>query len=488
MRIPSQAFVPVAAFGGFLGLTIVAAIAAGVLGPDAETLFTVLAALVLASGIVYLVWNIHPAWSITGGLILTIFNGNWSYFGLPGFFAPDRLLLLAAVTTVVLRGPGARDLPPIRFRGVHVLLAATIVYALGSSMIAQTLFAEGGFFRLLDRLGLIPFMLYVIGPVVYSSPMARRILLGALVGLGGYLGLTSFFQIVGPQALVFPRYILDPDIGIHVGRARGPFAQAAVNGFAMFVCGSAALVAIRTWEQPRWRMFAAGVTALCAFGLFLTLQRSIWLGASVAVIGALVSIRELRRFIVPVLAGTFLAVTIALSVVPGLAEQAQERRESDGTVYDRRNLNTAAIRMLGEYPLTGVGWANFTERNDEFYKLNEDYPLGVPPGLIAHNVFLSNAAELGLLGMTLWIAAILAAIHGVITARPPPDLRWWRYALAPLLLLWIVVANASPLTDLFPNAVLWLLAGVVTGQPAPALARDPARSRVSRVAGRAQPA
>lgn len=488
MRLPAQARIPIAAFAAFVGLTAVAAVAATLLGPEIETFFTIVAALVLASGIVYLVWNIHPAWSVTGGLILTIFNGNWSYFGLPGFFAPDRLLLLAAVTTVVLRGPGARDLPPIRFRGVHVLLALTIAYALGSSVIAQTLFAESGLFRLFDRLGLIPFMLFTIAPVVYSTPEARRILLGALVGLGAYLGLTSFFQIVGPQALVLPRYILDPDVGIHVGRARGPFAQAAVNGFSMFVCGCAALVAVRLWEQPRWRMFAAAVTAICAFGLFLTLQRSIWLGASVAIFVTLVSLRDLRRFIVPVLIGTFLAVTIALSVVPGLAEQARERREADGTVYDRRNLNTAAVRMLGDNPLFGVGWANYTERNDEYYKLNEDYPLGVPPGLIAHNVFLSNAAELGLIGVTLWIAALLAAVYAVITARPPPDLRWWRYALAPMLLLWVVVANASPLTDLFPNSVLWLLAGVVAGLPDAAPARSPAPARAGTVADGAQPA
>ena len=486
MRIPAPARIPLAAFAAFLALTLIAAIAANVLGRDSETFFTVIAALVLASGIAYLVWNVDPAWSVTAGLVLTIFNGNWSYFGLPGFFAPDRLLLLAAVTTVVLRGPGARDLPPIRLRGVHVLLAALSVYALGSSLIAETLFAESGLFRLFDRLGILPFVLFTIGPVVYSTPAARRILLAALVGLGAYLGLTSFFQIVGPQALVFPRYILDPDIGIHVGRARGPFAQAAVNGFAMFVCGCAAMVAMRTWK--RGHMFAAGVTAICAFGLFLTLQRSIWVGASIAVIVTLVAVRDLRRFVVPVMVGTFLAVTIALSVVPGLAEKAQERRESEGTVYDRRNLNTAAVRMLADNPLLGVGWANFTEHNDQYYKLNENYPLGVPKGLIAHNVFLSNAAELGLIGVTLWIAAILTVIYEVFTARPPPDLRWWRYALAPMLFLWVIVANASPLTDVFPNSVLWLLAGIVAGQPEVAPAHSPARSRAGAVDGRAQPA
>jgi hypothetical protein len=80
-----------------------------------------------------------------------------------------------------------------------------------------------------------------------------------------------------------------------------------------------------------------------------------------------------------------------------------------------------------------------------------------------HNVFASNLAELGLIGTTLWVAALLIGVGGAILTRGPPDALPWRILLASTFLLWLIVANASPLADVFPNLLLWLLAGVVVG-------------------------
>ena len=52
----------------------------------------------------------------------------------------------------------------------------------------------------------------------------------ALAGFGVYLAITGLAEISGQWWLVFPKYIADPKVGIHFGRARGPMVQAACYG------------------------------------------------------------------------------------------------------------------------------------------------------------------------------------------------------------------------------------------------------------------
>ena len=93
--------------------------------------------------------------------------------------------------------------------------------------------------------------MFAIAPLAFRTEAQRKIFLGVLVALGGYLGLTALFETVGPHALVFPRYITNPELGYHVGRARGPFLEAEANGIALFICGIAAAVAASTWRAGR---------------------------------------------------------------------------------------------------------------------------------------------------------------------------------------------------------------------------------------------
>ena len=70
-----------------------------------------------------------------------------------------------------------------------------------------------------------------------------------MVWFGLYLGITAFFEIVGPHALVFPHFILD--IGWGTERAQGPFLEPTVNGVALFVCAVSSAIALGAWTAPR---------------------------------------------------------------------------------------------------------------------------------------------------------------------------------------------------------------------------------------------
>src|SRR3712207_9200411 len=93
------------------------------------------------------------------------------------------------------------------------------------------------------------------------------VLAGVLTATGAYLGLIALFETVHLNSLVWPRYILDPNVGIHLGRARGPFAEAGANGMAMWGCAVAATVVAFQARALIAKVAAAFVGLLCVAGI-----------------------------------------------------------------------------------------------------------------------------------------------------------------------------------------------------------------------------
>lgn len=466
--------VPTAA-GALALVGLIASAATLALGPAVVPILLVpFVAVALLSSAAYIVSRIDPAWTLSAALFASLFNGNWGELGLPDLVAPDRLLLLAGVTAVLLRALERGGDPALTIRPVHWVLLAASLYTVGSAIAVQSLGEHSPQFRLVDRLGLAPFALFFVAPAAFSGPRQRAVLLGMLVVVGGYLGLTALFETIGLDALVWPKYILDSSYGIHFGRARGPFAEAAANGLVMFACGVASTIAVLTWRRPWARTAAASVALLCILGILLSLSRSAWVGSMVATVVTLLAFRELRRYLWLAAATAGLVVGMALIIVPGLSESAEARRDQEQTVWDRGNSNRAALLMVAERPLFGVGWGAFTRQSVDYYRQADDYPLGeVKASLIVHNVFISNAAELGLVGTTLWVLGLALAIGGSLVPRAPPELRPWRIMLLAYASAWLVVVNFSPLVNVLPNLMLWLFAGLLLapahpGRAAPA--------------------
>ena len=177
--------------------------------------------------------------------------------GLPSGVDPDRHLLVISILQVLLRAPAMRDRPRLRFTWPTRLLALATAMCLASAFFAGTLYSKGDLFQIIDTFGILPFLAFLTVPLVFRTRHHRRILLIALVSLGGYLGLTTLFEMIHLNALVFPRYILNPNYGIHYGHGRGPFVEADANGFACFVCAAACGIAVASWSG-RWTRILAG--------------------------------------------------------------------------------------------------------------------------------------------------------------------------------------------------------------------------------------
>jgi putative inorganic carbon (HCO3(-)) transporter len=284
-------------------------------------------------------------------------------------------------------------------------------------------------------------------------------LLRVLVCMGLYLGATAIFEMVGPHALVFPRFIMDPNVGIQFGRARGPFTESEADGLAMCQCGFAAAYAV--FRLPgRWKAVSVITVGLCAIGILLTLTRSVWIGTALGVVVVCLLTPALRKFLLPLAAAFAVVIVVALAVLPGVRGSADARAGTVRSVWDRQNTDTAAIRIVEEHPLAGVGWLRFLYVNQNYVRQARGYPI-TNIGIEVHNVTLGRAAELGLPGAGLWIFAVLAGPCLVfIRRRPGGDLDGWAIVAMGGTCCWLIAINLSPVPYPLPNLLVWLLSGL----------------------------
>ncbi|HYD52416.1 MAG TPA: O-antigen ligase family protein [Gemmatimonadaceae bacterium] len=417
-----------------------------------------LGALLLAlAGGCYLAVFTSPSWLFSLGLAMTIFSGNSKEIGFP--IAPDRILIASGLAAMVFGLPGYVKRRSLVLRPLHAVLAITAAIGTISAFSAGTLFEANGFFSLLDRLGLVPFLVFTLAPLIFSTKRDRNSLLVVLVGTGLYLGLVAVLEGTGNGAWAWPSYINDPTYGSHFGRARGPFAEPGGNGMTMYGCAVASAIAAFTWETRRSRIFAGIVMLLCLSGTIFTLTRSIWLATVVATVFSLAVTSRTRRALVPILAAGLVALVAALTFVPGFADQVSERQSSERPLWDRFNTNRAALSMVLEHPLTGIGWHSFEERAPEYLEVSDAYPLtGV--GIPVHNVPLGHAAEMGVIGASAWLLGLALVIGAAILRPGYEELDPWRLGMVALFIHYTVVASFAPLGYAFPNLLLWTWAGI----------------------------
>jgi O-antigen ligase len=402
--------------------------------------------------------SLTPTALLSAAIAAEVFSGNWQYFGVPA--ALDRVLLVLGIVALVWGGVRAVTDRLLRFRPLHLLLLVVALYATFSSMAAHTLGEKDAQFALLDRLGLVPFLLFALAPLVFGTRRQRNVLLGALVAVGAYLGIIVLLEGTGLEHLVFPSYIKDPSLGLHFGRARGPFLESAADGLSLYMCAVAAAVGLRTWRSAGARIACTAVMLVCGFGVLFTLTRAVWIGAALGTIVALAASARTRPLVIPtLLAGTVLVVG-ALLLIPGLSGKAETRVQDNAAVWDRYNTNDAAVRMIETRPLFGFGWETFGTQGADYMRQAGSYPFTTGAGTVVHNVFLSHAAELGLIGALLWTGALLGAVGGAVFRRGPAELAPWRQGMIAMFVAFLVVANLGPLGYAFPNVVLWTWAGV----------------------------
>ncbi len=190
----------------------------------------------------------------------------------------------------------------------------------------------------------------------------------------------------------------------------------------------AASLAVAARDNILVRMAAVAIAPLCVFGVFLTLSRGGLVALAAAGV-AMVAVGGRWRWATIGL----LVVAMACTLVYFNAFVAPEARERVTTLEGgtgRTDVWTVGWRMVEAEPVRGIGNGNFP--NTSVHYLLEpgaltrtDFIVDTPK--VAHNMYLEVLAELGVIGMALFLGILLllagvrgqghAGLQGV--GRPP---------------------------------------------------------------------
>jgi hypothetical protein len=240
---------------------------------------------------------------------------------------------------------------------------------------------------------LIPFTAYfTLRRAALSEAQAKSFLTGVGI-ITVYLGLTGVGEIFQQSWLVFPEYILNPKIGIHFGKVRGPFVQASWNGLAMAM-GLPILLWLLLWKRDtrRW-VWAAGMLLVC-LSLPYVAQRAAWLSAAAA-LGIVVLTWPIPRYLLKtycLLIGVVLmALPVAAIVLPEEVRGIIEYKLSEtGNIEYRYMLIEASRNIIVNNVFTGIGFGRFYE---------DIMGQGLDANFSSHNMVLTLFAEIGLVGL-----------------------------------------------------------------------------------------
>ncbi len=375
----------------------------------------------------------------------------------------DRILWLILIGLFVLQ-IFFKKRKLLAFNLVDIAMFILGLVTFFSMLLTDTLIdVEGGIkFKALLTGYIVPFSIYFVSKnLFYEESKVKKLIFGlALFGL--YLSLTAIFEHYQFYNLIYPRYISDPQIGIHFGRARGPFVNSAVNGTVLSMIFILVLYGHFYFKglQKRVAQISLG---LMPVAIFFTYTRSAWLGFLLALIIFLLSDKRFRRYI-----WILLSLLFVLIAIERYAPWFRSRTLEVTPIFARINLDVAAFRIFLDRPFFGCGFGKFIETAPYYMIRLRGIPF-IGSGMTQHNTFSGVLAELGLFG---FIPLALIFIYLIRTARLlyrqlPENEFFGKGLIISFLGVFIIYTINSLLFEMkffqFPNSLFFLFSGILMG-------------------------
>ena len=318
---------------------------------------------------------------------------------------------------------------------------------------------------------LVPFTMYIIGRWMFDRKSSVDGLLWIIVGLTGISVIVSILQILGLSVPFVPTYSNDPSTTWD-SRAVGVFNQPVVNGLVMTIGFAAAIYLASQRGNAQWkRLIAYIVAASSVCGIYVTYTRIAWITFGVALLMGVILGRGMRRGFAVVLVGV--AVVLAANwTISSSDGRAASRISSESEIHDRLNGAATSLWAIQERPLLGWGIGRFSQVNTYHHQQwSQDINWVRGYGYTSHENELGIAAELGLIGLALWLTILTLVVRRLITAyraaRHPGNAADPGLALVAVIAMttWCAtgVTNSMTFYD-FANGITFLLVGVVVGQ------------------------
>jgi len=349
---------------------------------------------------------------VVGGLavLLSVCCFGYEFIHFEPSLTIDRVLLVAVLGAyVVQRAIGRTDPKPFGIvdvvtLGFVVMLAVSMLLSdwrnIPRGQVTPMWRWVGGYFT--------PVLLYWLAKQAAWTERTARIVQVSLVVFGVYLGFTGICEIARQWSLVFPKYIADPTIGLHFGRARGPMVHGVSYGHYVAVCLLAAWMCM-LWVSRPWKLLIAAVTPLLLAGVFFSYTRSVWMGAALGLAGVLYVTLDGRTRRVVLGAAAMACLLVGLTQMDKIVGFQREQSAADTRESADMRVSFAYVswQMFLDHPVFGFGFGRFPVAKLPYLSdRSTSLHLEALRPYVHHNTYLSLLTDTGLVGLGLFLAML----------------------------------------------------------------------------------
>jgi putative inorganic carbon (HCO3(-)) transporter len=325
---------------------------------------------------------------------------RWLFYSVGGLphLTIDRIVCVVLII-ITMRQWSQKKLRRLRFDLVERSFLVLAILVLASMIANGTLITDtwgrekfnlGSFVSMFT----FPFGAYFLARRGVTTNAQLRSFWVGVAGITVYLVITGFGEAFHQGWLVFPKFILDPDEGIHYGYVRGPFVNASWNGLALAM-GIPVFLWLRSNdnETARWRWLVA--ILLVFMVIPYCFQRAAWLAAIASLAITMIALPRGRTLVVGALT---LAVSLAILFLPAkLERQIHQKLKAHENISYRMELIRESFNLFYKHPLTGVGFDRFNVEVAE---------AGLDPS--SHNTPITLLVEVGLMGFLPYFAIFVS--------------------------------------------------------------------------------
>ncbi len=364
----------------------------------------------------------------------------------------DRVAFALLSLAVVGRAALSRELLKL-IPSITIPLLALLVIA-GSETLMQPFDVQT--WSLLAAKFCVPFVAVHAASSIFADRRSVRLLHIFLILVLSYLLLQAIAWLLGLNSLIFPRYILDENLGIHPDRARGPFLQAIPNGVTLILLGLVTIDLYRHGRLPT--VLACPLLIALPVAILATMTRAVWISFALSILWLLVKERKIILAFCLATAGILLAAIFLFDSAHSFRPMVEDRVEEYGPVEIRLAVYRVSYELFCQKPI--LGWGH----NQIAAAIAEELPEYRIDGFAVHNTFLEIALEHGIVGLALY-GWVIVGMFRLGFRRPGGPTQIPLQAVWPTFLFvyfWnacFVVMNYQ-----FVNALVFTCAGVLAGQ------------------------
>jgi hypothetical protein len=354
--------------------------------------------------VVFLLLRRDIVWGFLFYLTAVIFFQHEFWIRLPGFpdLYPARivamLLYLIFLAQILM---ALREVP--RFGAIEKAMIAFLVML----FISVVTSGQAPRWQMLMRGYLLPFMFFYFARAAIKQKHQVQILVGYLVLIGIYMGVMGVFEKLKWYELVFPKFIVDPNLGdrglARLGfRVRGIFIQPAVLGTVMIMGFFPSMLFLSRLKGMFPRILQLVLVLVTPATLVFTMTRSVYLGFVGALFTGVIWSRRLRTMCTGLVLAGMVVVFLNWDNL-STADREKGGLATINTVHHRIELLYETAEVFADNPLFGCGFMNFPEVALQYRRPRHVPFFGyIDPGVggkaVQHNMLATIFAEQGLSG------------------------------------------------------------------------------------------